>query len=243
MPSADHLILAHAAARQLQPLLMTPCLAAPHIHHLNVLQHARRVRSTPRHTPLTPTVVQPAGKEAAAAAAPAPAADSPSADGASEQPSTSASFIPGSVLRVHLAGEGALPDFATVREALGGRDAGIRFVEVVGEVSLCGTTGTCPHLPHTLKRGQSHAGHSHGQSHPGGHLTVLCQGWLHARQGRGSRRADSEIAWGAPLCLPAWHTPAARLVVEARMHMQPGAICVLWLSCRGRPATGVGILP
>ena len=117
------------------------------------------IQMLPSHTPLTHPRVQPDGKEPAAVAA--PAADGPSADGASEQPSTSSSFISGSVLRVHFAGEGALPDFATVREALGGRDAGIRFVEVVEEVSLHLTAETCPHLPRPASMCTFVPGHLH----------------------------------------------------------------------------------
>ena len=73
------------------------------------------------------------------------AAGASGANGTAE-PSTSSSFIPGSVLRLHFAGEGALPDYSAVKEALGGREAGVRFVETSDEVRalpLCAEGESC----------------------------------------------------------------------------------------------------
>ena len=76
------------------------------------------------------------GKEPAAAAATA----APSTEAAPEQPSTS-SFVSGSVLRLDFDGEGALPDFNAIKEAFGGREAGVRFVEVAEEVGALSGNG------------------------------------------------------------------------------------------------------
>ena len=43
-------------------------------------------------------------------------------------------FIPGSVLRVTFPGEEAMPAYQAINHALGGRDAGVRFTEMLPEV-------------------------------------------------------------------------------------------------------------